>query len=52
MIDPLMPAFNQAFPDIAVESEPMPMTIYACVNERSALNAKVRAFIEFLEASL
>ncbi len=26
-----------------------PMDIYACVNERSALNAKVRAFIEFLE---
>ncbi|MEN5015919.1 LysR family transcriptional regulator [Erwinia sp. Eh17-17] len=26
-----------------------PMNIYACVNERSALNSKVRAFIAFLE---
>jgi len=32
--------------------ESSPMNIYACVNERSALNAKVRAFIEFLEASI
>jgi len=29
-----------------------PMNIYACVNERSALNAKVRAFIGFLEQQL
>lgn len=29
-----------------------PMNIYACVNERSALNAKVRAFIAFLEQQL
>ncbi|RMQ51036.1 Transcriptional regulator [Pseudomonas cichorii] len=29
-----------------------PMNIYACVAERSALNAKVRAFIEFLERAL
>jgi hypothetical protein len=28
------------------------MNIYACVNERSALNAKVRAFIAFLEQQL
>lgn len=28
---------------------PDPMNIYACVTERSALNAKVRAFIDFLE---
>ena len=34
------------------ETESVPMTIYACVNERSALNSKVRAFIEFLEAAL
>lgn len=32
--------------------ESLPMTIYACVNERSALNSKVRAFIEFLEAAI
>ncbi|MFK8258408.1 LysR family transcriptional regulator [Erwinia sp. AnSW2-5] len=29
-----------------------PMNIYACVNERSALNAKVRAFIAFLEDAM
>lgn len=29
-----------------------PMNIYACVNERSALNAKVRAFIAFLEEAI
>lgn len=29
-----------------------PMNIYACVNERSALNTKVRAFIVFLEQQL
>lgn len=29
-----------------------PMNIYACVNERSALNAKVRAFIAFMEQQL
>jgi DNA-binding transcriptional LysR family regulator len=28
---------------------PEPMHIYACVTERSALNLKVRAFIDFLE---
>jgi DNA-binding transcriptional LysR family regulator len=33
-------------------AEPEPMEIYACVAERSALNAKVRALIEFLEAAL
>lgn len=32
--------------------ESSPMNIYACVNERSALNSKVKAFIEFLEASI
>lgn len=30
----------------------IPMSIYSCVNERSALNSKVRAFIEFLEAGI
>ncbi|WP_322069154.1 LysR family transcriptional regulator [Paraburkholderia bannensis] len=33
-------------------AEPEPMEIYACVAERSALNAKVRALIEFLETAL
>jgi DNA-binding transcriptional LysR family regulator len=33
-------------------AEPEPMDIYACVSERSALNAKVRAFIDFLEDAL
>jgi hypothetical protein len=28
------------------------MHIYACVTERSALNAKVRAFIDFLERAM
>ncbi|WP_418903631.1 hypothetical protein [Pseudomonas syringae] len=30
-------------------AEPEPMDIYTCVTERSALNVKVRAFIDFLE---
>ncbi len=30
----------------------LPMNIYACVNERSALNSKVRAFIAFFEQQL
>ena len=46
----LIPLFSPSHK--ANDTEPMPMTIYACVNERSALNAKVRAFIEFLEAAL
>ncbi|WPU25586.1 LysR family transcriptional regulator [Cedecea neteri] len=33
-------------------AEPAPMNIYACVNERSALTSKVRAFIEFLEGAM
>jgi DNA-binding transcriptional LysR family regulator len=33
-------------------AEPEPMEIYACVAERSALNAKVRALIEFLQTHL
>jgi DNA-binding transcriptional LysR family regulator len=36
----------------AAYAESEPMDIYACVTERSALNGKVRAFIEFLEAAL
>ena len=32
--------------------ESQPMNIYACVTERSALNSKVRAFIEFLEGTI
>lgn len=34
------------------DAESLPMNIYACVNERSALNSKVRAFIEFLETGM
>lgn len=33
-------------------TQPEPMDIYACVTERSALNAKVRAFIDYLEQAL
>ncbi|WP_208452933.1 LysR family transcriptional regulator [Burkholderia gladioli] len=33
-------------------AESEPMEIYACVAERAALNAKVRAFIDFVEAEL
>jgi len=29
-----------------------PKNFYACVNERSALNSKVRAFITFLEQAM
>lgn len=36
----------------AASAEPEPMEIYACVLERSALNTKVRAFMEFLEQAL
>jgi len=32
--------------------ESLPMNIYACVNERSALNSKVRAFIEFIQNAI
>jgi DNA-binding transcriptional LysR family regulator len=34
------------------DAESLPMNIYACVNERSALNSKVRAFIGFLESAV
>lgn len=33
-------------------AEPEPMDLYACVTERSALNAKARAFITFIEEAL
>ena len=33
-------------------AESEPMEIYACVAERAALNAKVRAFVDFVEAEL
>ena len=42
----LMPLFCDS------DAESLPMNIYACVNERSALNSKVRAFIEFLETGM
>jgi DNA-binding transcriptional LysR family regulator len=32
--------------------ESLPMNIYACVTERSALNSKVRAFIEYLKGAI
>lgn len=32
--------------------ESLPMNIYACVTERSALNSKVRTFIEFIEGAI
>ncbi|WP_455818187.1 LysR family transcriptional regulator [Pseudomonas cerasi] len=44
----LTPLFCSDDSDIASP----PMNIYACVNERSALNSKVRAFIDFLDAAL
>ncbi|MGK9173471.1 LysR family transcriptional regulator [Yokenella regensburgei] len=34
------------------DPQSLPMTIYACVSERSALNARVRAFIAFLETAV
>lgn len=47
----LMPLFKPDSLNTAC-AEPEPMEIYACVAERSALNASTRAFIEFLEAAL
>jgi DNA-binding transcriptional LysR family regulator len=47
----LIPLFHSGQSDKrCVES--LPMNIYACVNERSALNSKVRAFIAFLEETI
>ncbi|MFJ3485950.1 LysR family transcriptional regulator [Pseudomonas sp. NPDC090202] len=47
----LLPLFE---PDksSAAWAEPVPMHIYACVTEQSALNARVRAFIDFLQVAL
>lgn len=36
----------------AASAESEPMEIYACVTERAALNAKVRAFIDFLAVAM
>jgi DNA-binding transcriptional LysR family regulator len=47
----LLPLF-QPGDDGTACAEPEPMNIYACVTERSALNAKVRAFIDFLEQAM
>ncbi len=47
----LLPLFESGNRNAAC-AEPEPMHIYACVTERSALNAKVRAFIDFLEREL
>ncbi|WP_017349218.1 LysR family transcriptional regulator [Pantoea sp. A4] len=38
--------------DSAHAIQSLPMNIYACVNERSALNARVRAFIDFLAEAM
>lgn len=47
----LLPLFESGSRSAAI-AESEPMDIYACVTERSALNAKVRAFIEFLEGAM
>ncbi|MGX1278817.1 DNA-binding transcriptional LysR family regulator [Pseudomonas sp. F-14 TE3482] len=47
----LLPLFEPGSRNAAC-AEPEPMHIYACVTERSALNAKVRAFIDFLERAM
>ncbi|WP_448111031.1 LysR family transcriptional regulator [Pseudomonas lini] len=47
----LLPLFETGSRN-AASAEPEPMDIYACVTERSALNAKVRAFIDFLEREM
>ncbi|WP_454876451.1 LysR family transcriptional regulator [Pseudomonas farris] len=47
----LLPLFEPGNRNAAC-AEPEPMHIYACVTERSALNAKVRAFIDFLEREM
>lgn len=44
----LLPLFESGS-RTAATAESEPMDIYACVTERSAFTAKVRAFIEFLE---
>lgn len=46
----LRPVYWSGHSESAIES--LPMDIFACVTERSALNSKVRAFIEFLEEAM
>jgi DNA-binding transcriptional LysR family regulator len=47
----LLPLFESSARNAAC-AEPEPMEVYACVTERSALNAKVRGFIDFLEQAM
>jgi DNA-binding transcriptional LysR family regulator len=47
----LQPLFRPDGRDIAY-AEPEPMDLYACVAERSALNARARVFIAFIEQAL
>jgi DNA-binding transcriptional LysR family regulator len=47
----LLPLFESNTRNAAY-AEPEPMDIYACVSERSALNAKARAFIDFIEDAM
>lgn len=42
----------QSDPSDMIAMASLPMDIYACVNERSALNSKVRAFIEFMQEAI
>ncbi len=46
----LRPVYWSVHSESNIES--LPMDIFACVTERSALNSKVRAFIEFLEEAM
>jgi len=46
----LRPVYWSGHSESNIES--LPMDIFACVTERSALNSKVRAFIEFLEEAM
>lgn len=47
----LLPLFEPSARQ-AAHAQSEPMDIYACVSERSALNTKVRAFIDFLEQAM
>jgi DNA-binding transcriptional LysR family regulator len=47
---PLFEGRTQCETDTHAAAEPI--NIYACVTERSALNAKVRAFIDFIEQAM
>jgi len=46
----LRPVYWSGHSESNIES--LPMDIFACVTERSALNSKVRTFIEFLEEAM